>query len=368
MPIDPAPAADALRASVASAHDAFAAKLDDIDALSRTVAVTLKDLIAQARALSPLDAFEALPISFADEEARLTRLCEDIALSAQAFAEEAHGRADAAQAALDALAIVALDTDRAKLLDQAAKGLFGPRFFIVPGVVLSQTLRDDGTAQQSDWSAAIAGTDSLLTYLRKELKRLAPVDEWLAGAARVRSRMRHLERLAILSEGFGAAPLKLTAMQIPFVTGDSWLGGEFPAATDLNRDRLLYTAHLQAPWETSKAVYGLLLDEWVETIPNASETTGLAFHFNKPNSEAPQSMLLVVPPVVNGAWNWNDLLDAVNETLDLAKQRAVEPTFLNDTPYARLLPALMFSMAQKEVSIFADLALNNSAVKLERVP
>ena len=53
--------------------------------------------------------------------------------------------------------------------------------------------------------------------------------------------------------------------------------------------------------------------------PAATETTGLAFHYDRPDSEPPQAMLLVVPPVLRGAWQWDDLVAALHETLDLAR-------------------------------------------------
>jgi hypothetical protein len=70
-------------------------------------------------------------------------------------------------------------------------------------------------------------------------------------------------------------------------------------------------------------------------------------------------MLLVVPPVLTGAWSWDDIVDAVNETLDLAKQRAVEPAHLDSSAYARLLPSLLFATANSEITLVADLSVNN---------
>jgi hypothetical protein len=88
---------------------------------------------------------------------------------------------------------------------------------------------------------------------------------------------------------------------------------------------------------------GLLLDEWTEVAPATKETTGIAVNYDQPDSEPPQAMLLVVPPVKTGTWQVDDLVAAVNETFDLAKTRAVEPAHLDDTAYAHLLPATVMS-------------------------
>jgi len=256
------------------------------------------------------------------------------------------------------------DRTRARTLDAAAKTLFGDAFFIVPGVRLSTTPRDDESAatQRGDWTAAIAGAGpaGLLHHLVTDLDRLDPVDEWLAAAARVRRPLKHLERVAILSEGFGGAATALNAYQVPYAAGDCWLGAEFPPTQDTSLDRLLYAAGLSAAWDATRPVFGLLIDEWVEMLPNEVETTGLAFHFDRPNAEPAQAMLLVVPPVLTGAWHWQDIVDAVNETLDLAKQRAVEPSQIDASAFARLLPSLLFATARSEITLVADLAMNNA--------
>ena len=53
-------------------------------------------------------------------------------------------------------------------------------------------------------------------------------------------------------------------------------------------------------------------------------------------------------------------MDALNETLELAKKRAVEPVHLDATPYARFIPATVMAAALYEISISANLGLNNN--------
>jgi hypothetical protein len=361
---DPPPAPAVLRTEVLIKRGSFATRLAAFEALSRTTTIPLQGLIDQARATLPVDAFEWLGPVFDESAARLARFCEDIARVADALAKETGARIVKAEAALAKNAAAGEDLARARSLDAAAKALFGDAFFIVPGVWLAATPREDEGAvtQSDDWVAAIAGEGptALLHHLVTDLDRLEPVDEWLAAAARVRRPLKHLERVAILSEGFGGTAIELSAFQVPYTAGDSWLGAEFPPTQDTSKDRLLYTAALSAPWDVTRPVFGLLIDEWVEMLPNAVETTGLTFHFDRPNAEPAQAMLLVVPPVLTGAWHWQDIVDAVNETLDLAKQRAVEPSQIDATAFARLLPSLLFATARTEITLVADLAMNNA--------
>ena len=70
-----------------------------------------------------------------------------------------------------------------------------------------------------------------------------------------------------------------------------------------------------------------------------TETTGIAFHYDRPNSEPPQALLLVTPAACDGAWQWDDLVDALHETLDLAKQRARSSRRTSTTTAYAPLPA-----------------------------
>jgi hypothetical protein len=76
-------------------------------------------------------------------------------------------------------------------------------------------------------------------------------------------------------------------------------------------------------------------------IPNRFETTGIAAHYDQPNTEPPQCVLVAVSPTIKGRWEWNDLVDTLIDTFDRGKRRAVEPDFLRTTPYAQLLPAVL---------------------------
>ena len=73
---------------------------------------------------------------------------------------------------------------------------------------------------------------------------------------------------------------------------------------------------------------GLLVDEWVEVVPNTRETTALAFQFDMPDACAPQSVLIAVPPVPGQDWSAEILRRVLMETLDLAKLRAVDTASL----------------------------------------
>jgi hypothetical protein len=190
--------------------------------------------------------------------------------------------------------------------------------------------------------------------------------------ARVRERPRCLELVTLLGEALGALnEPTLHALQFPYRPDDAWLGLRFPdTAADggpfvLEEDKLLYSVHLGAAadmdaTQPAKTYCGLMLDEWVEVIPTDQETTGLAFHYDRPNAEAPQALLLVTPSAQRGSWQWQDLVDALGETLDFARLRAVEPAALEQGALGPLLPAVVSAVTMFPITAMLNFAFNNN--------
>ena len=129
--------------------------------------------------------------------------------------------------------------------------------------------------------------------------------------------------------------------------------------TLINSDKLLYTVHFAKPFDKSKFQCGVLVDEWTEVIPGNEETTGVAFHYDQPNSEPPQVMLLVTPPVIKGNWSWDEIVEALEETFSMAKKRAVEPSQIEKTGYAQFLPATMMAVTLYWITMATNLSMNN---------
>jgi hypothetical protein len=69
--------------------------------------------------------------------------------------------------------------------------------------------------------------------------------------------------------------------------------------------------------------------------------------------------LLVTPSEFRGAWQWQDLVDTLQETLTMAKKRAVEPDQIDTTTYGRFLPALVSAVTALPITAALKLAINN---------
>ena len=274
-----------------------------------------------------------------------------------ALARQVDARLAAAKAALDANAAATSDQARLTALERAHAALLGEEARVLGEFPLS-------AAQAAEWSAALQATHGgeLLGHLST---RPFPVDDWLHGAARVREKLRQFEQTVLLSEALGAAEPFLVPIQLPHVPGEPWLGLEYPSGTAIAGERLLYTAHYGVSFDATADQCGLLLDEWTEVLPGMQETTGIAFHYDRPSSEPPQSWLLVVPPQPAAAWTFADVVDAVGETLDLARLRAVEPDDLDALPWARFLPAVITAATLHPITISVDLGRSNGSLTKE---
>ncbi|GAB3325636.1 hypothetical protein GCM10027299_24010 [Larkinella ripae] len=165
------------------------------------------------------------------------------------------------------------------------------------------------------------------------------MENWLQTLARVRPAVENTETLTLHHDLYQEQAFDLMPIQVPYAAGDPWVGERF-AETLRGQERLSLVLH-QVPGNTAQNQAGFLLDEWTELIPTEKETTGVAFHYNRPNATPPQAILIAVAPVLNGKWSWNELVSVVTDTLDRAKLRAVEPDLLTNTDYFQVLPAVL---------------------------
>ena len=96
-----------------------------------------------------------------------------------------------------------------------------------------------------------------------------------------------------------------------------------------------------APVAVRQPLAGLLIDEWIEVVPSATETTGIALQYDQPNAAPPQTILVAVPPEIESPWTVWSLQQVLLETLDLARILAVDPDALDEVGH--YLPALYFA-------------------------
>jgi hypothetical protein len=354
-PTPPTPAG--YRTQLDPKRAAFAARLQGFVDITNTSRRALSGLLDDFGALLPIDDFDYPPLSIEDHRDQVVALAQDIQRVVQLMGRECARRMKDADDAMAAAGAAGTSAAQVAALTDAAKALLGKDFVVFPEFSL-------GGAQADEVASSYGATATLLDYLENTLAIDEPVDTWMYGVARVRERVRHLEQIVMLADSFASGAPKLTPLQFPFDPADRWLALQFSPDTALDHERLLYTAHFSQPFDKTVRQCGMLIDEWTEVIPAAGTTTGLACHYDRPNNEAAQAMLLLTPTAFRGAWQWNDVVDALNETLDLAKRRAVEPAQIDGTPYAQFVPATIMAVTMAQLTISANLAINNRLAKL----
>jgi hypothetical protein len=333
---------------------AFVAKrtefTDILDAPPATVSALLN---AVETASTGMEAFDFVRLELQNDKAAIIRFTQDIYSHLQKLVVDIDARLLTAADDLAAYTGATTETARTNAFTHAVHQLLSSDFMVIPEFMLP--------AQQADELQNAYNSDS--TLLQHQVTTLGndfPVDEWLYGIARVREMLHRWETLTMLTEAIQNVTLDLHPLQLPYMENDSWLALPYPATYVIDKDKLLYTAHYTEPFDKNAPQCGLLLDEWTEVIPTTEETTGVTFHYDRPNAEPPQVMLLAVPPVINGKWEWADLVDTLHETLELAKRRAIEPDHLASTDYARYLPATISAVTMHPITIALNYALVNN--------
>ncbi|HVN78746.1 MAG TPA: hypothetical protein VMW38_07095 [Terriglobia bacterium] len=192
--------------------------------------------------------------------------------------------------------------------------VFGPDFRILPrltpvnNTVLSQAFGDSATVQGNDPFAALT---------------------WFQRLARIRDGVSRLDAALMyagaLTDDTG---LTLQVGQLPYTPQDRWVALPPVPGQQILGGRLSLVAHMPMkpalPFPFGEPLVGLLIDEWVEVVPSNVETTGLAFHYDQPNSCPPQAVLIAVPSdETREVWDLDFLDSVLQETFDLAQMRAI---------------------------------------------
>jgi hypothetical protein len=238
------------------------------------------------------------------------------------------------------------ENQRFQQLQQAGKVLLGKDALVYPDIELTDTNALQTAVNQR---RQLLNTDA------------DTIDNWLSEAALVRKPLRHFRQVCILREVLPAvenAFIEPIVTQLPFLPQVPWIGNSIKE-TDLEKIapelRPNTSIFLETPedFKVNEPFTGLLLDEWSEFIPSATTETGLAFQYDQPNTEPAQVMLLAISPVEGGNWQWEYLMGAVEEALQMAKSRLVTPEELKrqNKVFGDILPALVMPFLNNQTRI-----------------
>jgi hypothetical protein len=167
------------------------------------------------------------------------------------------------------------------------------------------------------------------------------LDRWLLQLSYLRPAAERLDFALSTAQLLGAPrPDPLELAQLPVTANDRWLGLPVDPGQPPAQGRVAVEALAVGDPASQAPFAGLLLDQWLERIPSAAVTAGVSFHYEEPKARAPQAMLLAVCPDGRELWDIALLRAIVEETLGLAKARAVDLASITEA--GQVLPALYF--------------------------
>ncbi len=145
------------------------------------------------------------------------------------------------------------------------------------------------------------------------------------------------------SAGFVDGGGNFAVAQFPDIDGEKWTAMSLPQDKQIEGQGhrqsvlVLMPPHVTpADFATGKMT-GIMVDEVVERLPSNEEDTGIALHFDAPNSEPPQVMLLAMAPE-RKSWNFDLMLDTLKHSLDWSRMRGLDDE--NITELDQHLPAV----------------------------
>ena len=166
------------------------------------------------------------------------------------------------------------------------------------------------------------------------------VEDWLQNVSKVRERVYDVLMVIQTTDIHSLHVATVEPVQLPYTSGDYWLGIEYPTTFTPAGDSVSLVLMNPQPLQTGGIQSGFVIDEWIEIIPFKEQTTGITFNYNNPNASPPQSLLLAVTPEVTNQWTWDDLVYTIIDTVELAKNRAVEPDHFDNTYLSQVLPGV----------------------------
>jgi len=186
-----------------------------------------------------------------------------------------------------------------------------------------------------------------------------PLSEWADGLSRIRTRFEHLSNFRLhkdILKKWKIGDITLSANQIPYKIGDHWHGMDLPETYEFE-DNMAAIAILSEPnIDLSRAVEGLRLDDWTESITQKETVQGLSLHFDAPNTQPPNTCLLAVPRMESDNWNLDSIISCIEEALSLTEERAITQDHFAANRLSDLLPATLAPLVANMSDLSVDFA------------
>jgi hypothetical protein len=323
--------------------DRAVGRLQDASAFTAKPPAKLEKIREGLLAIANLGVHGSVPLSASGTGQMTTEILKAQVASID---KELKSRLDALKKEDDKFAQVQNPNERQKLDYHLARlGIvLGPGFRVLPRFkpAAAKASELDRAFKDSD---LVQGTDPEESALT-----------WFTRIARVREGVARLETVLLYGEAMQTQSRTFRVLQLPYQPNDRWVARQLQAGERLPGGRLSLVVHAPSALDLTQYLAGQLVDELVEVVPNTSETTGVTFHYDAPDAEPPQAILLAVPPDPSKPWDLETLEAVLLEALDLTKIRAVDPDALQGI--GQFLPALYFAYNAEGDTVTTDFMRN----------
>ncbi len=255
-----------------------------------------------------------------------------------------------------------------ELLQQVAKLLFGEAFILLPPAVTSANFKQVINSKNQQFLIGDSADNEPGHEWGQER-----IKNWIQGIAQVHENSELFEDWMMVSEVWNqimqipansnyAVVQGPTLLQYPWVAlskqeidllikkqftaqsvyADPNSGETYPLHDEIYYPEGCESTVLYMPDNLTleNPVYGLVVEEFSEHIPDKKMNTGLSFNYNIPNNEPPQAILLAVHPKAGQEsdffWSEDNLRDIIFDTMDLYKIRMVDLEAVQE--YGYVLP------------------------------
>lgn len=221
---------------------------------------------------------------------------------------------------------------------------------LVAGYLVVPAFRPDANVPLADLAGQATG---------KRFNNIKTMDleDMIGDMAQVEQPMMSLYQLRLFQKCNDFDVAAIVPMQLASVEDNTkvsqWLGAEVAKEEDvrdaftyivMNPDEIQNASKMQVP-----VLAGIVIDHWVERIPYRDQTAAVAFGYDQPDAEAPQTLLLAVSTKDNNkGWNEKMLINSLKSAIHMVKCRTVSPDMLCKDGWAGgLFPLLEYNDIEK---------------------
>ena len=167
------------------------------------------------------------------------------------------------------------------------------------------------------------------------------IERFLSDVSTVEQPMMYLHQLRMYGKCNDLDIPEILPVQFPSIADQNmeWLGTE---VSDSNwiKDAFVYlvmnpdTMVASMKKKDEAKIAGIVVDHWIERIPYKNQTAAVAFNYDQPDAEPPQSLLLAVSAYDEGQlWRcWSDrmMINTMKSAIHMVKCRAVNPEMISN--------------------------------------